>query len=239
MLHGALASSGDRRGPEVALPAGDEVAAAAVLTALDAFIVTASRAAALLQTVDKSARLPLNGFAAAANDTLHAASTATTLATGADADSSSLHAATVDALVTGASADVDSPHVAALVTGARTVPTSLEDPSTSSVKHSDALDRQFMRAALMEAEAAVADGNHPFGAVLVLDGEVVLLGRNAVVTENDATRHAELVLASAAGKMIPRAALSQATMYTSTAPCPMCSGAIYWTGMTCTCRTMG
>ena len=51
----------------------------------------------------------------------------------------------------------------------------------------------FMTEAIAESEAAVQDGNHPFGAVLVVDGAVVLRGRNAVVTESDATRHAELV----------------------------------------------
>lgn len=88
-----------------------------------------------------------------------------------------------------------------------------------------------MRAALHEAAAAVLEGNHPFGAVLVLEGEVVLRGRNAVVAERDSTRHAEIVLASAAAKALKREELARCTMYTSTAPCPMCSGAIYWTGI--------
>merc|ERR1719230_1565989 len=46
-----------------------------------------------------------------------------------------------------------------------------------------ASDADFMRQALAEAAAAVAAGNHPFGAVLVVDDKVVFRGRNAVVTE--------------------------------------------------------
>jgi tRNA(Arg) A34 adenosine deaminase TadA/nucleoside 2-deoxyribosyltransferase len=92
-------------------------------------------------------------------------------------------------------------------------------------------DADFMREAIGEATAAMEAGNHPFGAVLVVDGAVVLRGGNAVVTENDATRHAELVLVSAASKTLSRDVLAHATLVTSTAPCPMCSGAIYWAGI--------
>jgi nucleoside 2-deoxyribosyltransferase len=92
-------------------------------------------------------------------------------------------------------------------------------------------DVDFMKEAIGEASAAMEAGNHPFGAVLVVDGAVALRGRNAVVTENDATRHAELVLVSAASNALSRDVLARATLVTSTAPCPMCSGAIYWAGI--------
>jgi tRNA(Arg) A34 adenosine deaminase TadA len=62
----------------------------------------------------------------------------------------------------------------------------------------------FMLAAIEEAENAVKEGNHPFGAVLVVGGEIVLRGQNAVNKVEpgdafaDATRHAEMELMSKA-----------------------------------------
>ena len=49
-----------------------------------------------------------------------------------------------------------------------------------------------------------------------------------VVTESDPTRHAELLLASEACRRFDPETRGQATLYTSTEPCVMCCGAIYW-----------
>ena len=71
-------------------------------------------------------------------------------------------------------------------------------------------------------------GDEPFGALLELDGAVRLTARNRVCTESDPTRHAELLLASEACRQLAPEALTRATLYTSTEPCAMCCGAIYW-----------
>jgi len=78
------------------------------------------------------------------------------------------------------------------------------------------------------ARRAVAAGNHPFGALLVHGGRIVLRAQNTVDTDRDCTRHAELNLVSAACRTLEPAALHDATLYTSTEPCAMCAGAIYW-----------
>lgn len=90
-------------------------------------------------------------------------------------------------------------------------------------------DEQHLRDAIALAHAARAEGNHPFGAVLVVDGNVVAQARNSVVTGHDATAHAEMnaLRVAAAGST----QLSGATIYASTEPCVMCSGAIYWAGI--------
>ena len=49
----------------------------------------------------------------------------------------------------------------------------------------------FIREAINLAKKAVKSGNHPFGALLVLDNEIILTAENKVVTENDCTKHAE------------------------------------------------
>lgn len=88
-----------------------------------------------------------------------------------------------------------------------------------------------MRRALAVAASAVEKGNHPFGAVLMVDGVVVLEAENSVVSESDATRHAELNLVALACKKLSEQERAKATLVTSTEPCAMCAGAIYWGGI--------
>ena len=86
--------------------------------------------------------------------------------------------------------------------------------------------KAFLLEALALAEQAHARGDEPFGAVLVVSGEVVLTASNTVILENDPTRHAELNLVSQASRTLPREMLRVATLYASTEPCAMCAGAI-------------
>jgi tRNA(Arg) A34 adenosine deaminase TadA len=81
------------------------------------------------------------------------------------------------------------------------------------------------------ADEAVARGNHPFGALLVVDGEVVAAARNEAVVSRDPTRHAEMVLLSKALALLTPEVRIRAVLYSSTEPCTMCSGAIYWSGI--------
>lgn len=93
-------------------------------------------------------------------------------------------------------------------------------------------DEAFLRRAIAVATAARANGNHPFGAILVgPDGEVLLEAGNTVVTGRDATGHAERNLMTAASQRFDRALLARSTMYTSTEPCAMCAGSVYWAGV--------
>jgi tRNA(Arg) A34 adenosine deaminase TadA len=85
------------------------------------------------------------------------------------------------------------------------------------------------RAVALAWEARRA-GNHPFGALLVAPGAAMLEARNSVVTGADPTGHAETNLVRLAGTL-ERPALEASTLYTSTEPCAMCSGAIYWSGI--------
>lgn len=93
-------------------------------------------------------------------------------------------------------------------------------------------DMGLLRRSFELAKASRARGNHPFGALLAdAGGRVLLEAENTCRSENDATGHAERNLATAASKRFPPAALAAATLYTSTEPCAMCAGAIYWAGI--------
>ncbi len=93
----------------------------------------------------------------------------------------------------------------------------------------DENDFRFMRAAIAVARKAREKGDHPFGAVLVGDNRQILMeAANTVVTENDPTGHAETNLIRQASRKYERDFLVTCTLYTSTEPCPMCAGAIFW-----------
>jgi tRNA(Arg) A34 adenosine deaminase TadA len=93
-------------------------------------------------------------------------------------------------------------------------------------------DRYYLRLAIQQAKEARKKGNHPFGAVLVdNNGNVLLYAQNSVNTERDVTGHAETNLMRQASKGYSREFLRSCTMYTSTEPCAMCSGATYWAGV--------
>jgi tRNA(Arg) A34 adenosine deaminase TadA len=94
-------------------------------------------------------------------------------------------------------------------------------------------DLDFLRRAIELAGAARSDGRHPFGARIVNErGETIVEARNnAVRPKGDPTQHAEMVACSEAARLLPESELARCTLYTSTEPCPMCAGAIYWTGI--------
>ncbi len=75
-------------------------------------------------------------------------------------------------------------------------------------------------------------GNHPFGALLAdAEGQVLLRAENTVVSDRDVTGHAETNLVRRATAAYSPEQLADAILYTSTEPCAMCAGAIYWSGI--------
>ena len=93
-------------------------------------------------------------------------------------------------------------------------------------------DTGLLRRAIEVARQAREHGNHPFGALLAdVDGNVLLTAENTVVTGSDATGHAETNLVRLASAAYTTSELRELTLYTSTEPCAMCSGAIYWSGI--------
>jgi tRNA(Arg) A34 adenosine deaminase TadA len=93
-------------------------------------------------------------------------------------------------------------------------------------------DLRHLTRAIELAAAAREHGNHPFGSLLVDgDGNVVLEAENTVVTGRDCTAHAEQNLVRAAVARLEPEQLAGCTLYTSTEPCAMCAGAIFWSGI--------
>ena len=90
---------------------------------------------------------------------------------------------------------------------------------------------EFISRVYCLAREAQANGDHPFAALLVLDGVVTLECLNTVNTSADATRHPELDILRLAAQKLGKNELKRATLYASTEPCAMCCGAIYWSGI--------
>lgn len=95
---------------------------------------------------------------------------------------------------------------------------------------SDAVDQQeeraYMEHALMLAQRAMAEGEVPVGAVVVLDGRIVGEGWNRPISTNDPTAHAEIVAMRDAATRLGNYRLSESNLYVTLEPCPMCAGAI-------------
>jgi tRNA(Arg) A34 adenosine deaminase TadA len=91
------------------------------------------------------------------------------------------------------------------------------------------LDR--LRRCIRIAEDARARGDHPFGSLVVTEDGRTIEAMNSVVTQHDPTGHAETNVVRAAAAVLSAQELATSTLYTSTEPCAMCSGAIYWSGI--------
>jgi tRNA(Arg) A34 adenosine deaminase TadA len=84
---------------------------------------------------------------------------------------------------------------------------------------------RHLRRANGVAQAALAKGRHPFGALLVgADGETVLMEQGNV----DGVNHAEAVLARVAAHRYDPTTLWGCTLVTTVEPCAMCAGTQYW-----------
>ena len=90
-------------------------------------------------------------------------------------------------------------------------------------------DEDFMRQALDQAPRAAEAGEVPVGAVIVAGGRIIARAHNLCERLRDFTAHAEMQAFTAASEFLGGKFLDQCTLYVTLEPCPMCSGAAYWT----------
>ena len=83
-----------------------------------------------------------------------------------------------------------------------------------------------MDKALVLAEAAIAVGEVPVGAIIVKDGEIVGQGHNRTRIDGDPTAHAEIVAIREASRLLGTDRLDNCDLWVTLEPCTMCSGAI-------------
>ncbi len=93
-------------------------------------------------------------------------------------------------------------------------------------------DLRWLRATFDLAHRARGRGDTACGSLLVdAGGNLLLEGEDTDKTQNDVTAHAELNVVREAARRFTLEVLAAATLYTSTEPCAMCAGAIYWSGI--------
>ncbi len=95
----------------------------------------------------------------------------------------------------------------------------------SGLDHGSASDDELMGIALAEAQAAVAHGDVPVGAVVAIDGRILARRHNEREATADPTAHAELLALRDAAAAIGRWRLDGALLVATLEPCPMCAGA--------------
>ncbi len=89
-----------------------------------------------------------------------------------------------------------------------------------------AIELGFMRRALGAAVTAAGMGEVPVGAVVVVGGEAIAIAHNERETANDPTAHAEVVALRRAAATLGSWRLTEAELYVTMEPCPMCAGAM-------------
>jgi len=93
----------------------------------------------------------------------------------------------------------------------------------------DPNDQRYMAMALEACRVGVSEGQSPFAACIVSHaGEVLACEHNHVRADTDPIAHAEVCAIRAACGKVGRVHLPDATIYSTTEPCPMCFAAIHW-----------
>ena len=92
------------------------------------------------------------------------------------------------------------------------------------------LPQDWLRAAVREAQAGIDQGGMPFGAALVIGGEIVATGHNRQIQDSRLLAHAEMECLDGylTGRPGP---LTDAILVATEAPCPMCAGAAVVAGI--------
>jgi len=88
------------------------------------------------------------------------------------------------------------------------------------------VDEEYMRIALGLAAAAEESNDVPVGAIIVVGDEIVARAFNEKERTGDPTAHAEMLAIRRAAQRLGTWRLSDATMYCTLEPCPMCAGAM-------------
>lgn len=86
---------------------------------------------------------------------------------------------------------------------------------------------ELMRVALAEAK----QGDAPYGAAIVKDGEIAIAAHNTVKRDRDPSAHAEMNAIRLLAKKLNSTSLEGYTLYTTCEPCPMCATACIWAGI--------
>ena len=87
-------------------------------------------------------------------------------------------------------------------------------------------DQFFLK--LARDESLKVKGKHKYGAVIVLEGDILAIDHNHVWEEMDPSAHAEVSAIRTAAKKLGHYNIDGATLYASHEPCVMCFSCAAW-----------
>lgn len=87
-------------------------------------------------------------------------------------------------------------------------------------------DEKWMRYAMALAQCAELDNEVPVGAVVIYQNQIIGRGWNRMISDHNATAHAEMQALQQAGQALGNYRLLDATLYVTLEPCMMCAGAM-------------
>lgn len=88
-----------------------------------------------------------------------------------------------------------------------------------------------MRTAIAEAQCSLRENNSGFGAVIIRGDQIISQAHDTDTTSGDPTAHAEMSAIRSASARLGKD-LSGCHLIATHEPCPMCSTAILWAGIT-------
>jgi len=91
-------------------------------------------------------------------------------------------------------------------------------------------DEVYMQEALKEAEHALESKDYPVGAVIVHQGHIIARAHHQVKLLRDPTAHAAIIAVTQATNALQSDQLTEAVVYVTLEPCPMCMGALLLAG---------
>jgi cytosine deaminase len=89
-------------------------------------------------------------------------------------------------------------------------------------------DEELMAAAIAEARQGLSEGGIPIGSALARNGQLLAVGHNRRVQENDPMTHAEIDCLRNAGRI---GSFRDTVLYSTLMPCYLCSGAVVQFGI--------
>jgi cytosine deaminase len=89
-------------------------------------------------------------------------------------------------------------------------------------------ENELMEAAISQARKSLSEGGIPIGAALARSGELLAVGHNKRVQENDPLAHAEIDCLRSAGRI---GSFRETVLYSTLMPCYLCSGAVVQFGI--------
>ncbi|MEO5718452.1 MAG: nucleoside deaminase [Chthoniobacterales bacterium] len=89
-------------------------------------------------------------------------------------------------------------------------------------------DKELMAAAIAQARKSLSEGGIPIGSALARNGELLAVGHNKRVQDNDPVTHAEIDCLRNAGRI---GSFRDTILYSTLMPCYLCSGAVVQFGI--------